>query len=443
MKRILFITLLGLSVLCCQAQSIKTYTTKDGVESQVYLDYIQDGSGNLWFAGNKGISKWDGTKFTFIKGNNPKLIQWGYKLLLDRQKNILIYSNYSKNLSKIQNDQLIEIGNFPFITSDAEGNVWGTSDKSLFRYDGNKLEKFCSDKNTTLSETLVDSKGNIWLASGEGIYRINNKDYVRFSKENGINGRFVTCLFEDSKARIWVTTRGSGIFCYSNDKWDVYTKETGLFSDDILQIVEDNNGLIWAAHYRAGISYYDGSNWSEDKKGSGYFLLNPLTKDPYKKLFMSVIKIDSLNNVWFACIGGNVLKFNGTEWEKFSHINVGSNGLEIYVSKKNKNNIWFKSCDALIYPGIGLNKYDLKTNKLTNVSNSNVWEIAEDNKGVVWFYTNKGLFKYDEINGYKEVIVSKNVPPYSIYYKSNLLFDNIGNVWTGFKDGIYCIPASQ
>jgi ligand-binding sensor domain-containing protein len=443
MKRKIFITFLVLSVLNSQAQTIKTYATKDGVESQFFTDCKQDGSGNIWFAGNKGVSKWDGTKFTFIKGKNPKLIQWGYKLLLDRQKNILIYSYYSKNLYKVENDQYIEIGNFEYITSDAEGIVWGVSDKSLFRYDGNQLEKLCSDRNTSLSEPMLDSKGNIWLASGEGIYRIKNKDYVRFSKDYGINSSSVTSIFEDSKGSIWVTTRDSGIFCYSNDKWVPYTKENGLFSNDILQVAEDKKGLIWAAHYKAGISYYDGSKWVEDRKGSGYFLLNPLTKDPYKKLFYSVIQIDSLNNVWFACIGGNILKFNGTEWEKLLHINVGSNGLEIYISKLNNNNIWFKSCDALIYPGIGLNKYDLMTNELTNVSNSNVFEIAESNNGVVWFYTDKGLFKYDDINGYTEVIASKNVQPYSFFYKSNLLFDNIGNVWTGFKDGIYCIPASR
>lgn len=437
MKRIYLISILVLSVFCSQAQTIKHFTEKDGVESQIYTDCIQDGNGNIWFAGLKGISKWDGAKFIFI---DTKGSQLKYNLLLDKNKNILIYNINSKILSKTKNDQLVDIKEFSAITSDANGIVWGIMDKAIYRYDGNNLEKFCSDKNTSLSETFLDSKGNTWLASGEGIYRIKNKDFIRFSKENGIDGSSVSAFFEDSKGKIWVLTRGSGIFCYNNDKWIVYTKNDGLFSNDILQIVEDKKGLIWAAHYKDGISYYDGTKWTDDKRGTGYNQI--ISGDPYD-LFKPVIKIDSLNNVWFGCRGGALLKFNGTEWEKLFHINAGSDGLEIYISKHNKNNIWLKSCGQTVHSGIGLNKYELNTNKLTNLSKSNVYQIVEGDNGVLWFLTNKGLSKYDDINGYSEVIDSNNSLMYFAQKMNNLLIDKTGNLWAGFKGGIYCITASK
>ena len=436
MKRIIFITLLTLSVLSSHAQTIKAYTEKDGAESQIYFDSKQDGAGNIWFVGNKGVSKWDGTKFTFIKLGNGN----GTKLFLDKQKNILIFPSFNI-LFKIKDNSLCEIGKFSFLTEDAEGIIWGVTDKSLFRYDGNQLEKFCSDKNTTLSEPFLDSKGNLWLASGEGIYKIKNKEHVRFSKENGLDGSYVSSFFEDSKNRIWVTTSGSGIFCYSNDHWVVYTIKDNLFSDDIMQITEDKNGILWTAHPNAGISYYDGSKWVEDKRGGGLITVN--THEPTNTLHTSIIKIDSLNNIWFACKGGNILKHNGKDWEKLLHVNGQSLGLELYISKGNKYNIWFKSCTDRLNSGIGLNKYDLRTNKLTNISKDNVYKIAEGSNGVIWFLTEDGLFKYDDINGYSEMVKGKTPTSYYMYHGNNLLIDKTGNVWVGYKDAIYCVSASQ
>jgi ligand-binding sensor domain-containing protein len=437
MKKIIIFTFLVLSVLFCQSQTVKHYTSKDGVKSQPYFDCVEDGTGNLWFAGTKGVSKWDGSKFTFIK---CPVVRYGHRLLLDNQKAILIYNNGSKVLSKIQDNGLLEIGKFHDITSDADGNIWGISDQSLFRYKDSQQERICSDDNTTLSEPMKDSKGNIWLSSGRSIYRIKDKGFVRYSEESGLDGRWVKNFFEDSKGRIWVATESKGIFCYSDDKWIVYKWSDGIFSNYVSDIVEDKNGLIWAAHYKGGISYYDGSKWEREKRGSGFFINNPLKE---QALFPSVIKIDSLNNIWFACIGGNVLKFNGTDWEKFMHIDVGSVLLGIYIGQSNKNIVWLKSCTYLIYTGIGLNKYDIKKNELTSVSESSIYDIAEGENGVVWFYTNAGLYKYDDKNGYTEVVAGKNIMDYLYYQKRHILLDKTGNIWVGFKDGISCVSPTQ
>jgi ligand-binding sensor domain-containing protein len=219
----------------------------------------------------------------------------------------------------------------------------------------------------------------------------------------------------------------------------VYTKADNLYSDDVCKIVEDKKGLIWAAHYKAGISCFDGSKWVEDKRGSGYFQVKSvLTTDPIS-IYNSIIKIDSLNNIWFASKGGALFKYNGKEWEKLFHINVGSGNLEIYISKFHKNNIWMKSCTQTIWNGIGLNKYDLNTNKLTNLSNSNVYQIAEDNNGILWFLTDKGLSKYDDKSGYNEVLAGRGISYFSGFGYSSLLIDKFGKIWAGFVDGIYCI----
>lgn len=90
-----------------------------------------------------------------------------------------------------------------------------------------------------------------------------------------------------------------------------------------------------------------------------------------------------------------------------------------------------------------MNKYDLKTNSLTNITKTNVYQIIEGDNGVLWFLTNKGLSKYDDINGYSEVIESNNSLMYFAQKMNNLLIDKTGNLWAGFKGGIYCIPASK
>lgn len=432
MKRTIIVSILVLTVLFCQSQTIKTYTKKDGNGTQeMYYDCKQDGSGKIWFGGNRGLSKWDGSKFTLIEVKDTK---YGIQLFLDKQKNLLILN--SKNvLSKVRDNQVIEIGKFTQCSFSSDGTVWAIKDNSLFRYDGNLVEKMCSDDNSTVSTSFSDSKGNLWIASGKSIYRFKDKDYVQFADKDGVDGSSVSNFLEDSKGRIWVTSRNSGIFCYNNDKWVVYEKKDGIYSNDVLDLVEDNKGIIWAAHYRAGISYYDGLVWSGGKKGSGYYLNNPLEDNP--NLFFPIIYIDNIGNLWFGCIGGDLQKFNGTDWENQLHINAGSQLLTIYNSK---NDVWIKSVTVGMYKGIGLNKYDLTTNKLTKVSNENVYQTLGSNNGVIWFYTDKGMYKYDDINGYQEVIPHKAGFGWNVIHKF-MLVDELGNVWAGYKDGIYCISA--
>ena len=432
MKRTFFITLLVLSVFFLQSQTIKTYTKKDGNGTQeMYYDCKQDGSGNIWFGGNRGLSKWDGTKFTLIEVNNTK---YGIQLFLDKQKNLLILNSLNV-LSKVQNNQVIEIDKFMKCSFSSDGTAWAIKDNSLYKYDGNIVEKICSYDNSTISTTLSDSKGNLWIASGKSIYKFKDQNYARFTDKDGVNGSSVSNFMEDSKGRIWVSTRNSGIFCYNNDKWVVYEKKDGIYSNDVLDLVEDNKGVIWAAHYRAGISNYDGLVWSEDKKGAGYYLNNPLEGNP--NLFFPVIYIDNRGNLWFGCMGGDLLKFNGTEWEKQLHINAGS---ELLTINNSKNDIWIKSVTVGIHKGVGLNKYDLTTNKLTKVSNDNVYQTVVGLNDVNWFYTDKGMYKYDDINGYQEVIPHKAGFGWNVIHKF-MLVDKLGNVWAGYKDGIYCISA--
>lgn len=430
MKRSIIVSILVLAVLICQSQTIKTYTKKDGNGTQeMYYDCIQDGSANIWFGGNRGVSKWDGSKFTLIEVKDSK---YGIQLFLDKQRNLLILN--SKNvLSKVQNNQVIDIDKFNQCSFSSDGTVWARKDNSLYRYDGNLVEKVCSDDNNTLSVTFSDSKGNLWIASGKNIYRFKDKDYVRYTDKDGVDGSSVSNFSEDSKGRIWVATRNSGIYCYDNDKWVVYKKKDGIFSDDVLELVEDNKGIIWAAHYRAGISYFDGLAWNGGKKGSGYYLNNPLEDNP--NLFFPLIYLDNLGSLWFGCIGGDLLKFNGTDWEKQLHVNAGSQLFSLYNTK---NDVWIKSVGGGIHKGIGLNKYNLITNKLTKVTDDNVYEIDGGSNGKIWFSTDKGIYKFDDSKGYQEVIPSKAVFGWNVIHKF-MLVDEQGNVWVGYKDGIYCI----
>ena len=66
-KKYIFIILLFLvSKIDAQEYTIKNFTIKDGLPSNIIFDIKQDKIGYLWIATEKGLVKYDGHDFTQI-----------------------------------------------------------------------------------------------------------------------------------------------------------------------------------------------------------------------------------------------------------------------------------------------------------------------------------------------------------------------------------------
>jgi ligand-binding sensor domain-containing protein len=109
-----------------------------------------------------------------------------------------------------------------------------------------------------------DSNDNYWVSFDGAIARLNSKTgkmALYFSKKNkgrGIIADKASCIFEDSKKRIWVGTHGGGLSLFDpkNDEFLYWTEKDGLINNVVYGILEDNSGKLWLSTNN-GLSCFD------------------------------------------------------------------------------------------------------------------------------------------------------------------------------------------
>jgi signal transduction histidine kinase/ligand-binding sensor domain-containing protein/DNA-binding response OmpR family regulator len=114
-----------------------------------------------------------------------------------------------------------------------------------------KLSPLFKIKQPTGSKFLIDSKGYLWIAQSGGIAKINlhnESDETTFpNNEKGLGSLNVSCMYEDTKGRMFFGTNGSGLYYYdeTNGTFTGYTSaNSGLPSDYCYHIVQSRQGYL-------------------------------------------------------------------------------------------------------------------------------------------------------------------------------------------------------
>jgi ligand-binding sensor domain-containing protein len=284
------------------------FTTKSGLPSNRIDEIKEDYLGNIYFATNSGISKFDGKHFSTLK------------------------------VSDLDNHWKLEANDLWF------KDGWNTG--FIFRYDGKFLNKLKLPK-TNIGEVYIsknpthpnpysvysiykDSKGNVWFGTGAlGAFRYNGKSFdwilekdvveIFNATSEGSNG--VRSIIEDKEGYFWFNS----MFRYkvydskepskNNLNNTFYNREKSIGSLDgkndgdlveYLSIAKDNNNELWMATYNAGVYHFDG-------KDITHFRI----KDGSKEINLFSIYKDNKGNLWLGTPETGVYKFNGQTFERF------------------------------------------------------------------------------------------------------------------------------
>ncbi|ADY54331.1 histidine kinase [Pseudopedobacter saltans DSM 12145] len=214
---------------------------------------------------------------------------------------------------------------------------------------------------------------------------------------DGLSQSTVLSICKDSRGFLWLGTRdglnrydGKTIKQYKNDPLN----PNSLISDDyIYAIAEDQNQKLWVGTQK-GISYYSPETDSFeqiDYKKAG-------KNDPQSFAILQILPAKD-GKVWFGTNDG-LLYIENTTSRKFKAYNKtnGLAGNEVYaVFADDIGNIWVGTVTGLskLSPTANKKSYTIK-NYFNDKTESNsiganfVRTIAQDNKGQIWFGTEKG-----------------------------------------------------
>jgi len=249
-------------------ESVKRFTTEDGLISNKIASVYEDRAGNIWFGANGGVSRYD-----------PSAALTGGKsfrnYIMDR--NIVIEDSTGKfhpNISSGSN------GVYP-ILEDKTGKIWFGTSGNTFVCDpssataaaplwaGGKKFSVVADKDgrvfTNVWSIIEDKRGNIWLG-GDGLWRYNASagggTFTHFSDDN------IRYLYEDKAGNIW----GSGGF---NGRWALFRFDEKALADKKPTVIEIPESLNLFGIFEAN----DGSIWFGSFDGVYRFEPSALLKD--------------------------------------------------------------------------------------------------------------------------------------------------------------------
>jgi ligand-binding sensor domain-containing protein/signal transduction histidine kinase len=257
---------------------------------------------------------------------------------------------------------------------DSLGFIWiGTEDAGLnqfdprtghfrhYRYNSGAQGSLPHDQVTAL---MTDHVGDIWVGTyGGGVARFDrgNKRFElhtsdRAHPDQRIN-LWISSLAEDRKGNIWIGTWVEGLYVIdrSGSVLQRYRHDRGiptsLPDDDVRCIVPDRAGSVWVGTARGGLARIDSLSGLFHQ-----FRNDPANPASLSSDYIQTVFEDRSGNLWIGTLGGG-----------FSRFDPRTGGCEHFGEQQ------------------GL---------LNNV----VYGILEDDKGMLWISTNKGISCFNPID---------------------------------------------
>lgn len=293
----------------------------------------------------------------------------------------------------------------------------------------------------------VDKQGDIWMCSYDApkLTRLHKdlKKLDRFDKwlspnENLSNTDIKDVIVDDSN-NVWFISASEGIMQYVRKK-DVMIKyladpeiPSGLNTNNFRTLFKDRNGMIWAGS-DIGVVYFNTTN-------SFFSTLMPFDTALGKRerRVGRAITIDDRGMVWMGAHDG-VSVYN-PETGKYKEWRNEEHGRQVLYSN------WVRSicyADHSVWIGTsgGVNRYDLKTNKMEFVDPEDLPErfynsITKDKSGNIWFGTNdtSALYWYStEEKKYYSIHVDTALRKYERFAPVSYVFeDSKKRLWISFS----------
>lgn len=295
-----------------------------------------------------------------------------------------------------------------------------------------------SNEHQNVHCSLQDKNGNLWFGTtGEGVYRYDGKEFIQFTKKDGLSDNSVLSIFEDKSGHIWFGT-DDGASCYDGKTISKISFTNGIVTttlqsqkNTVSSILQDKKGIIWFGTSQ-DLYCYDGKSFFRflDKKGISN------NQNLHLKSIQCFIE-DNQGNIWMGSgplAMEGVIRFDG---KSISSSKPNGDGWIRSMVKDKNGTIWFggRSNGNFTYNGENFTNFTEKVgigNPTLVDKAGNIWFGGEEkqstinNEGGIWYYDGKTFKNYN---------ISDGISKYSVF---TMLEDKNGNIWIGTRNcGLY------
>ncbi len=425
--RIILLAAALLSILAGTARpGWYTYTKVDGLVDSQVLSMLEDRSGNIWFGGIYGLSRYDGVIWRTFTEADGLAYNYVISICEDHSGN-LWFGTFRGGVSQYDGvswrtfteaDGLAD--NYVLsILEDRSGALWFGTYEGLSRYDGVSWRRYTTDDglaSNTVFSILEDDSGALWFGTGAGVSRYDGVSWRTFREADGLVLGSVLSILEDRSGNLWFGTLSNGVSRYDGASWRTFTTADGLASNNVHSIVEDRSGNLWFGTSE-GASRYDGVSWRTHTTADG------LVADQLKSILE-----DHSGNLWFGTTEG-VSRYDGVSWRTYATADGLVGKYVASILEDRSGGLWFGTYGAGVswYDGVSWRAFTTAD----GLAHNSVYSTLEDRSGSLWFGTPGGASRYDRVS-WRTYTTADGLANNVVY---SLFEDRNENLWFGTYGG--------
>ena len=414
--------------LYAQLYTVSRYADDSGLPSRIVHDLIQDKQGFIWVAGNNGLFKFDGRKFTpylaalkdtiGLRDNKINVVHQtrDNRIWIGTTKGLHLLDNETISYIKIHKDPKEDQEHVLDIFEDSEDNLWISTYGGLFLKEKDRdLIQFISElEDAILPEEVIwsvteDRFGKIWISTNNGPYTLD--------------------LSEPGKFRPIITRQHSSVDL-ENTKMFRFTPY-----NDSLMLVDSNQGLLRAV--RRGEDLVEISRLKDLK---GNYL-------PQYHINKSIVGKDG--SIWAGTAKNSYFKYKLATNGRLEPLMVSSRNGELDITENirsiyedQQNNIWMANSNGLFKFSPSSEDFFAfpphhKDNCLPELTG--IYAMAEDRWGYLWINTPFKLYRISKID-----VLQGNCPDEYLVFENehmhlsrNLTIDSEDRLWIGADNGLF------
>ena len=279
---------------------VDNWRDSDGLPVDSIARMAQTTDGYLWMATERGLVRFDGTRFTtFTAKNAPTLRVEDVITLLASSDGKLWIGTRGGGASVYDGRQFshvpIEARFIYGFAESADGAIWIATPTGIIRHHDGGYRWFSKKEGFEPNVVMAlasDGADGVYLATPRGILHFNEKTKKLYDTRDGLSTLGVTSLRwtnagllagndrggidrlvgerftrlpmsapaaaivsidEGAAGTLWLATNGSGLLRYVSGQVEPITTRDGLTTDSLRQVLEDQQGNLWVATFGGGL----------------------------------------------------------------------------------------------------------------------------------------------------------------------------------------------
>lgn len=409
-----------------------------GLSNEAITGVAKDRAGRIWFHSRRRLWSLSLEPFSLEEKTADYQNPWFLSLTSDSEGRLWLGTTTSilviDGEGPPRREALPESHGVRSIFEDIEGSMWIGS-FGLHRILGRGQWRIFGKAQglTTLSIWGItrDAEGTLWATTTKGLFRAQGKT-GQFEPVEALNNKTLTTAAAGSDGALWLGCRGPEILRYQpqNGELSAYPLPLALADTRVIRLIQDREGRFWAAS-TAGLYR------SEDAQHLGQFIRIALPNEENAK-HITDIMADSRGRIWFGTEKG-VGVVEGERIRRFSADDGLSASISAFVTERKDGRICMtrgeiKGIRCFFYENEIVRISD-DFDRSSGLTSDTIYLMGTDLQDRLWVGSARGL---DVIEGDKVVAAydHRNGLPNDDINGWSMLVEDDGDLWFGTAGGI-------